>query len=133
MIENEKMNPEIKAKWIAALRSGEYQQTHGVLEQVVKNSDRGAGFCCLGVLCKLAADEGVVVRHFDPDSTRPNAMYGAEEVGGFPPDEVNEWAGTNVSRYFVLAREDFKSSLADLNDNRGYTFEQVADVIEKEF
>lgn len=40
------MIPEIKAKWIAALRSGKYQQTKGVLK------DHG-GFCCLGVLCVI--------------------------------------------------------------------------------
>jgi hypothetical protein len=40
------MNPEIKARWVAALRSGEYQQTTGNLR--TEN-----GFCCLGVLCDL--------------------------------------------------------------------------------
>lgn len=43
------MNPEIKTKWIEALRSGKYQQTHGVLR-------RGDRYCCLGVLCSLNDD-----------------------------------------------------------------------------
>lgn len=36
------MNQEIKQKWVAALRSGEYKQ--------IKNSlTNGEGYCCLGV------------------------------------------------------------------------------------
>ncbi len=38
-----RMDPELKAKWIAALRSGEYEQTTGQLHS-------GIGYCCLGVL-----------------------------------------------------------------------------------
>jgi hypothetical protein len=40
------MNPEIKAKWIAALRSGEYAQGRYALRD-------GDHFCCLGVLCDV--------------------------------------------------------------------------------
>jgi len=42
------MRPEIKAAWIAALRSGKYKKTVGDL----RNPN---GFCCLGVLCDLHA------------------------------------------------------------------------------
>lgn len=38
------MDPEIKRLWVEALRSGEYRQNIGCLE------DNGA-YCCLGVLC----------------------------------------------------------------------------------
>lgn len=40
------MNPELKKKWVDALRSGEYKQGKGIL-----NGERG--FCCLGVLCEV--------------------------------------------------------------------------------
>lgn len=39
-----KLNPEFKAKWIAALRSGEYQQCHGTMFK-----EKTGGYCCLGV------------------------------------------------------------------------------------
>lgn len=42
-----KMNPELKAKWVEALRSGEYQQGVMYLK-------RDGCFCCLGVLCEVA-------------------------------------------------------------------------------
>ena len=41
------MNADLKARWIAALRSGEFKQAFGELQ---KND----GYCCLGVLCKVA-------------------------------------------------------------------------------
>ena len=43
------MTPELKAKWLAALRSGEYVQGTGHFEKDRK-------FCCLGVLCKVAGE-----------------------------------------------------------------------------
>lgn len=49
------MDPELKAKWVEALRSGEYKQCRGKFEFAGK-------FCCLGVLCiaagKPTTDEG---------------------------------------------------------------------------
>jgi hypothetical protein len=41
-----KMNPEIKEKWLKALRSGEYAQGKCQLR-------RWNSFCCLGVLCDV--------------------------------------------------------------------------------
>lgn len=41
------MNQELKAKWVAALRSGEYQQATGALKVL-------DGYCCLGVFCVVA-------------------------------------------------------------------------------
>jgi hypothetical protein len=40
------MNAEIKQKWVAALRSGNYKQTKVCLH----NKE---GYCCLGVLCDV--------------------------------------------------------------------------------
>lgn len=44
------MNAQIKARWIEALRSGNYQQGKGHLRT-------GDAYCCLGVLCDLHARE----------------------------------------------------------------------------
>lgn len=43
------MKKRIKVKWLKALRSGKYEQGHGVLHSLEKNN-----YCCLGVLCKIA-------------------------------------------------------------------------------
>jgi hypothetical protein len=41
------MDTQIKTKWIEALRSGEFKQAQNKLQQ-------GDGYCCLGVLCRVA-------------------------------------------------------------------------------
>ena len=45
------MTPEFKAAWVAALRSGKYQQGRGALR-------KGDTFCCLGVACDLIDPHG---------------------------------------------------------------------------
>lgn len=49
------MDAQLKAKWIAALRSGKYQQTTHYL----KDDD---GFCCLGVLCDIQGADFDAIR-----------------------------------------------------------------------
>lgn len=47
-----RMDPELKAKWIAALRSGEYQQHRdGLTNYEGRRNGEPASYCCLGVLC----------------------------------------------------------------------------------
>jgi hypothetical protein len=48
------MLPEIKAKWVAALRSGEYRQGQAFLRQEV---DGVTCHCCLGVLLEVTMPE----------------------------------------------------------------------------
>ncbi len=46
------MDPALKAKWIEALRSGEFKQGTEKLHDPQDDS-----FCCLGVLCKIMGAE----------------------------------------------------------------------------
>jgi hypothetical protein len=46
----DKLEPELKDKWIAALRSGDYQQGRYVLKQFKSTNYQ---YCCLGVLCEI--------------------------------------------------------------------------------
>lgn len=45
------MDAELKSKWVAALRGGEYKQIRGSLRSE-------SGFCCLGVLCDTVDPQG---------------------------------------------------------------------------
>jgi hypothetical protein len=47
-----KMNPELKAKWVAALRSGKYEQERGDI-------GRGNKLCCLGVLSVVSGERRI--------------------------------------------------------------------------
>lgn len=44
------IDPEFKAKWVKALRSGRYKQGTGKLR---KRKDGKLQYCCLGVACNL--------------------------------------------------------------------------------
>jgi hypothetical protein len=115
------MNPEIKARWVAALRSGEYQQTQGVLQ----NSE---GFCCLGVLCDLYAKEHGMHLWTVRDM---GANDGDDEE---PNDSVRTWAGLiDRNPYILMDGEDRPRHVAAFNDGVGMqpkTFAEIADAIE---
>jgi len=118
------MNPEIKAQWVAALRSGDYQQGKGALHQYsTGNPDL---FCCLGVLCHLAAEAGVVQSHL---TGRGEVQY--DHAALILPPSVSAWAGLggNLSPQ-VPNDSGIPISLANLNDG-GSTFERIADLIEE--
>lgn len=148
------MKPEIKAQWLAALRSGQYTQATGVLHET---GPRGDSYCCLGVLCDLAEKAGVVesdvtqnprLAHdntsllfeyrpagFDKDPRGDDVGYD-EISSGTLPDAVQEWAGiTDSAGVFNKTPGgpvDNWSTLADENDG-GASFEEIAELIEQHF
>jgi hypothetical protein len=75
------MNPEVKKAWIAALRSGNYEQGHEMLARVPDEdaTDERTEHCCLGVLADLAV-QGGVIEDFDGNKS-------------FPDIKVMNWAG----------------------------------------
>lgn len=128
------LNPEVKAQWRSALRSGEYSQGRDFLrfKEV---------YCCLGVLCEISPIAGS--RYWDESHS-----YGGEYT--LLPASVRNWAGfpeTNANGNFLVTdsvRKRFPgsftsgelgtySSLAYLNDCAGWTFDQIADLIEYVF
>jgi len=109
------MNPEIKAKWVAALRSGEYVQGRGAL----RRDDNT--YCCLGVLCDLHAKETG-----EPWERPPGDAYNYHAKGAYLPPLVVEWAGL----YNSLGPSFEGVGVVDMNDG-GDSFEKIADFIEQ--
>lgn len=53
------MDADLKARWVAALRSGKYKQTtDGYLAIGSEDDDGTFAYCCLGVLCEILAPGG---------------------------------------------------------------------------
>lgn len=96
------MDAELKAKWLAALRSGKYAQGDGKL--------RGTNgrFCCLGVLCDV----------YDPTRWQEHdrdACFQYSSNTAFLPTELAD----GIEEY----------TLTTMNDN-GVPFAEIADWIE---
>ena len=109
------MNQEIKKKWVDALRSGDYDQTKGCLQD-------NNGFCCLGVLSDIHSKE---TKTNWEKRRGTNSIYYIEKYGTLPT-EVIEWSG--LKDYSPMTS---KGSLVSLND-QGKEFPEIADIIESE-
>lgn len=110
-------------KWVAALRSGQYKQTTGVLS-------RGDKDCCLGVACKVFLHDNPLDLTVS-QATRPGysgvTMYDGAITG--LPLKVQEWLG--VPSPEGNFGEDDDECLSGRND-QGASFAQIADLIEQE-
>lgn len=134
------MNPEAKAAWTTALRSGEYEQGLAAL-------NLGGKFCCLGVLCDIAVkqfDLNIEVKEYpvgcgddeccDPDGPT-EVLYDGE--GAFLPESVRRWAGLATKGGMLTDGVEAPNgetvySLYIAND-QGMSFSDIADLIEEEF
>lgn len=106
----EKLPKEFKDKWIAALRSGKYEQGKSALESNGK-------FCCLGVACRVVEVETYVV----------DEMTGQlNELEYIPDNEA-------IPRFIIGATET-AAFLSTMNDGDGIvppkSFSEISDYIE---
>ncbi len=132
-----KMNPEVKQKWIDALRSGKYDQGSEKLRSV-------QGYCCLGVLCDLYSQEQGAEWEFRGNAEtnlQPKDYWYFEGESEFLPESVKDWAGLPVGnpsvRVDVTDNDDeddwfYNEEIANLNDS-GYTFNELSELIEQQF
>jgi hypothetical protein len=103
------MDAQLKAKWVEALRSGEYQQGLRALR-------KGNSFCCLGVLCDVMGAE------WDKGEDDLNATLNGEKQDYYLAPEALAVVGMTDKEQEVLY---------GMNDNEGKTFPQIADYIEE--
>lgn len=116
----EKMNQEVKKKWVAALRSGDYTQGLGSLKNAKSE------YCCLGVLCDVAQKEGLAL--IEKYRTYEKAFtFDGEKT--FLPYSVRDWAQLSTEAPYVLVGAGMER-LDHLNDSGDFSFNQIADLIE---
>lgn len=121
------MNREIRDQWTAALRSGEFRQGRQRLVTHSADPDEPPKYCCLGVLCELAARAGAI------PPADGNLYLNCFDV---LPDEVVAWSGIRSRNPLVDTGSDSHigsrtRTLAELND-AGLSFAEIADIIERE-
>lgn len=129
------MNEDIKAQWIENLTNGRYEQARGSLVKV--EEDGSKRFCCLGVLCDMAVQAGVVPEPVI-GADGYHYGYGAQADFSVLPNEVAEWAGINNYGYVGNVRYGTGGSrdvtgdiqLSAHNDS-GVPFKEIAKTIER--
>lgn len=112
--------------WIAALRSGDYEQGQGQLCILPDSEDDTPQYCCLGVACHLTKK----------GKKRPTRWA---ERSFLPPSIVNFHERFGLDKEFLPRDADMGSSeadaiqcyLADLNDGDELSFAQIARKIEQ--
>ena len=125
------MNEGIKADWLTALRSGEYKQGRDFLKY---QDGESTSYCCLGVLCELAAKAGIVEKSEMDEDARVHTFDGQSS---YLPPKVAVWADIQYQGKIYREATGFVDQrvsvdLADLNDYK-LDFAGIADVIEREF
>lgn len=122
-----KMDPEKKARWVAALRSGKYKQGRHLLR-----SRTGRRMCCLGVLCDIATADGVGEWKWSQLAKEWEHRESPDGAGDaqLPLPAVRAWAGLPEGNPKVCHAHVF-STLSRVND-QGATFAEIADIIEEQ-
>lgn len=127
------MKKEIADQWVKALRSGEYAQYRGQLHGFPEDDDKGS-FCCLGVLCDLH-QQSTGAGYWEGGYYQDESGYNFE----VPPESVMAWAGIKAANPQVdppgLRRPagDCALTIAELNDNFHWTFNELANLIEEQW
>ena len=115
-----------RRRWIAALRSGEYEKGKHSMKKNNHYFDGITRHCPLGIACEIY--------HSDHPSKSKWIVNLPQEIESFcigdfsnssstfPPDEVVEYFGMTPYRMRVIA---------GLNDDRDADFDMVADYIER--
>lgn len=99
------MDSAIKAKWVAALRSGKYQQGQNYLRH-------DGEYCCLGVLCDL----------IDPAAWKQTGEGKSEWHGARSLFPLEAAARIGIGRHIHLLT---------MNDEENKSFAEIADWIEQ--
>lgn len=108
------MDKKIKKLWIAALRSGKFEQVKGRMRKMVKGEYH---YCCLGVLEQIRCER-----------TGDKFTNGTGVSSGLLSDVTQKWAGLDTED--PLLEPVKKLTAAKLND-AGKSFKYIADRIEK--
>ncbi len=121
---------EARKLWVNDLRHGGHEQIQGELCSL--DSDGNVvGYCCLGVACELYQEHVGGLNVNNNEGAQRRSYDGAPSV---LPRTVADWLGLcGVSGEYQ--DDDVYGDacdLAELNDDMGWSFEKIADLIEQE-
>jgi len=126
---------EIRSEWVRALRSNEYKQGRKRLRVDDK-------FCCLGVLCDLAAQAGLAKwESSDVYGETISTLVDGNNRRGLPwvllPPDIAKWAGIEpdgkLRKPLIEDTGLFYDTLAGVNDGGHHDFSAIARLIEDDY
>lgn len=107
---------------VEALRSAEYRQIKDKLGST-------NGYCCLGVACEVAIQNGLEI-----ESRTIDGEYFYDGESCTLPNSVRRWYEfDNVNPDIYIDSEDNQIPATTANDDRGLDFQQIADGFEKQY
>lgn len=128
-----KVNKAAMRLWVAGLRSGKYPQGMHRLKSVRPGTDKAVGYCCLGVFCEVALENGI-----DMDLTvgmnTDTVMF--DGCSTALPARVIEWAGLgehNDDPIIKIEEGGAFVSAIGANDTKQWSFDQIADALVKHY
>jgi hypothetical protein len=116
-----KMSKEHADKWLTALRSGDYKQGKGSLQ------DQHGGYCCLGVL-QMVCDNTVEKLKNSGEGYRSCGLPTTQWLVDHNINFINI-AGTITNNPPIMI-DGQQCFLSVMNDGMGLNFKQIADIIE---
>lgn len=125
--------------WLAALRSGEYDQQQAVL-------NNGFGYCCLGVACDVYRKQTGKGNWIDTTDSRGGFTFDTGDVYNDVYINVENIESISVRDFFGFDDSNgfdippfylggkgttMHIRLTEVNDELGMSFEEIADLVEK--
>lgn len=120
------MDQEVKKVWVERLRSGLPQG-----RQALNYNDEK--FCCLGVLCEIGVERGILTRVENVDDMQD--LVGYKENSDHSGTAYTHGLPVTWARQLGLSDLGHRKqgpALSTLND-KGIKFAEIADIIEEEF
>lgn len=119
------MNADVAKQWVAALRSGKYRQNIGSLR-----SPCGTKYCVLGVLADVLDPNSwtrTLSHDWAHDHMTTQLGLDVSTFAGFTSTPLYGYDGGSP---MIRLAGGYKTFLSSLNDHYGWSFAQLADLIE---
>ena len=117
------MDAKLKDLWLKALRSRKYRQAENALKD-------GDGYCCLGLLCHVAAGAGLVPSNAKVEEADATLVY-HWTADDFPEAENGELPdGAFGLPYSIILEAMSRNDGTDVFEGANQSFPQIADWLE---